>query len=165
MSIQHKIRHATDNDREYLTDIFNYYIEKSHAAFFDRKVSPVFFERLQDIVYGNSLYVIENGDSQVIGFGLLKQYHPSAIFRGVAEVGYFLKPEFTGKGFGTLMLKRLISDARKMKIKTLLASISSRNKESIAFHKKHGFIECGRFRDIGRKRGKLFDVVWMQKVI
>ena len=63
------------------------------------------------------------------------------------------------------MLKRLISDARKMKIKTLLASISSRNKESIAFHKKHGFIECGRFKDIGRKRGKLFDVVWMQKVI
>ena len=165
MSIQYKIRHATGKDREYLTDIFNYYIEKSHAAFFDRKVSPVFFERLQDIVYGNSLYVIGNGNSQVIGFGLLKHYHPSTVFRGVAEVGYFLKPEFTGKGFGTLMLKRLISDARKMKIKTLLASISSRNKESIAFHKKHGFIECGRFRDIGRKRGKSFDVVWMQKVI
>jgi L-amino acid N-acyltransferase YncA len=163
--IQYKIRHATDNDREYLTDIFNFYIEKSHAAFFDRKVSPDFFERLQDIVYGNSLYVIENGDSQVIGFCLLKQYHPSPVFRGVAEVGYFLKPEFTGKGCGTLMLKRLISDARKMKIKTLLASISSRNQESIAFHKKHGFIECGRFRDIGRKRGKPFDVVWMQKVI
>jgi len=52
-----------------------------------------------------------------------------------------------------------------LKIKTLLASISSRNKESIAFHKKHGFIECGRFKDIGRKRGKPFDVVWMQKVI
>jgi len=160
-----KIRHATDNDREDLTDIFNYYIEKSDAAFFERKISPVFFERLRDIVYGNSLYVIENGNSQVLGFGLLKQYHPSTVFIRVAEVGYFLKPEFTGKGFGTLMLKRLISDARKMKIKTLLASISSRNKESITFHKKHGFIECGRFRDIGRKRGKPFDVVWMQKVI
>ena len=163
--MNYKIRHATDNDRDDLTDIFNHYIEKSHAAFFDKKVPPVFFEKLQDIVYGNSLYVIENEDGRAIGFGLLKQYHPSGVFKGVAEVGYFLDPEFTRKGLGTRMLKRLISDARTMKIKTLLASISSRNSESIAFHEKHGFVECGRFKDIGRKRGKLFDVVWMQKVI
>jgi len=163
--MHYRIRHATDKDREDLTAIFNYYIENSHAAFFDKKVSSVFFERLQDIVYGNSLYVIGDGDGQVIGFGLLKQYHPSTVFRGVAEVGYFLKPEFTGKGCGTLMLKRLISDARKMKIKTLLASISSRNEESISFHKKHGFIGRGRFKSIGQKYGKTFDVVWMQKDI
>jgi phosphinothricin acetyltransferase len=161
----YKIRHATGTDREDLTDIFNHYIEKSDAAFFEKKVSSVFFERLRDIVYGESLYVIGNEDGLTVGFGLLKQYHPSEVFKGVAEVGYFLRPGFTGKGFGTLMLKRLVSDARKFKIKTLLASISSRNRESIAFHKKHGFIECGRFKGIGRKRGKTFDVVWMQKVI
>jgi len=163
--MNYKIRHAADKDRDDLTDIFNHYIEKSHAAFFDKKVPLVFFDKLQDIVYGNSLYVIENEDARAIGFGLLKQYHPSPVFKGVAEVGYFLKPEFTGKGFGTLMLKRLISDARKMKIKTLLAGISSLNGESITFHKKHGFIECGRFKNIGLKRGMTFDVVWMQKVI
>jgi L-amino acid N-acyltransferase YncA len=163
--MNYRIRHATDKDREDLTDIFNYYIEKSYAAFFDRKVSPVFFERLQDIVYGDSFYVTENEDGQAIGFGLLKQYHPSGVFRRVAEVGYFLRPECTGKGLGTRMLKRLISDARKMKIKTLLASISSRNEESISFHKKYGFIGCGRFKSIGQKYGKTFDVVWMQKDI
>ena len=164
--MNYKIRHAADKDRDDLTDIFNHYIEKSHAAFFDKRVPPDFFKKLQDIVYGNSFYVIENEDSrQVIGFGLLKQYHPSEVFSGVAELGYFLKPEFTRKGLGTLMLNTLISDARKMKIKTLLASISSLNEESIHFHKKHGFFECGRFESIGEKHGKLFDVVWMQKFI
>jgi L-amino acid N-acyltransferase YncA len=63
------------------------------------------------------------------------------------------------------MLNTLISDARKMKIKTVLASISSLNEESIHFHKKHGFLECGRFGSIGRKHGKSFDVVWMQKFV
>lgn len=45
----------------------------------------------------------------------------------------------------------------------LLASISSRNEQSLAFHRKRGFVECGRLRDVGVKFGKSFDVVWMQK--
>ena len=40
IDMNYKIRHATDKDREDLTDIFNYYIEKSHAAFFDKKSIP-----------------------------------------------------------------------------------------------------------------------------
>jgi L-amino acid N-acyltransferase YncA len=164
--MNYNIRQAADKDKNDLADIFNHYIKKSHAAFFDKRVTPDFFKKLQDIVYGNSFYVLENEESrQVIGFGLLKQYHPSEVFSGVAELGYFLKPEFTNRGLGTLMLNTLISDARKMKIKTLLASISSLNEESIHFHKKHGFFECGRFKDIGQKHGKSFDVVWMQKFI
>jgi L-amino acid N-acyltransferase YncA len=164
--MNHRIRHAADKDRDELTDIFNHYIQKSHAAFFEKRVQPGFFKKLQEIVYGNAFYVIENEDSrQVIGFGLLKQYHPSEVFSGVAEIGYFLKPEFTRRGLGTLMLQTLVADARKMKIKTLLASISSLNEESIHFHIKHGFFECGRFKDIGQKHGKSFDVVWMQKFI
>jgi len=164
--MSYNIRQAADKDKNDLADIFNHYIKKSHAAFFDKRVTPDFFKKLQDIVCRDSFYVIENEDGrQVIGFGLLKKYHPSEVFSGVAELGYFLKPDFTHRGLGTLMLHTLVADARKMKIKTLLASISSLNEESIRFHIKHGFFECGRFKYIGQKHGKSFDVVWMQKFI
>ncbi|WP_243669404.1 hypothetical protein [Methanoculleus chikugoensis] len=33
------------------------------------------------------------------------------------------------------------------------------------FHRRHGFVECGRFRNVGSKHGVLFDVVWMQKFL
>jgi phosphinothricin acetyltransferase len=52
-----------------------------------------------------------------------------------------------------------------MGVKHLLANISSRNKQSIGFHLKNGFTECGRFHNIGRKKGDYFDVVWMEKEI
>ncbi|MGD0951544.1 MAG: hypothetical protein ABR985_03985 [Methanotrichaceae archaeon] len=52
-----------------------------------------------------------------------------------------------------------------MGIVTVLASISSLNQASLAFHKKNGFVECGRFVGIGRKMGKGFDVVWMQRMV
>ena len=62
-------------------------------------------------------------------------------------------------------LATLEQEAQKVEITTLLANISSLNKQSIAFHRKQGFKDCGRFERIGSKFGKDFDVVWMQKFI
>ncbi|GAG19401.1 unnamed protein product, partial [marine sediment metagenome] len=61
------------------------------------------------------------------------------------------------------ILRHLEEEARTMGITKILAHISSRNPVSLAFHRKHGFAECGRFPGIGRKWGKSFDVVWMLK--
>jgi len=48
-------------------------------------------------------------------------------------------------------------------IDLLVASISSMNEASIAFHRKNGFRECGRFERAGRKNDQDFDIVWMQR--
>lgn len=58
---------------------------------------------------------------------------------------------------------RLVEQAAPLGIDSLVVSISSKNFESIAFHQKNGFRECGRFRQAGRKNGEDFDIVWMQK--
>jgi L-amino acid N-acyltransferase YncA len=87
------------------------------------------------------------------------------VFNHTAELGYFIKPDYTVRGLGTLLLAQLIQDAKKMNIRVLLASISSLNEKSIEFHKKHGFFESGRFKGIGQKRGQIFDLVWMQNFI
>jgi L-amino acid N-acyltransferase YncA len=50
-------------------------------------------------------------------------------------------------------------------VNTLVASISSKNKESIQFHEKHGFRHCGKLEHVGKKMEEYFDVVWMQKDI
>ncbi|KYK23909.1 hypothetical protein AYK25_00640 [Thermoplasmatales archaeon SM1-50] len=71
----------------------------------------------------------------------------------------------TSKGIGQKALKKLEEEAKKIGITILLADISSENISSIEFHKKNGFKECGRFHHIGKKKGKYFDVVWMEKEI
>jgi phosphinothricin acetyltransferase len=50
-------------------------------------------------------------------------------------------------------------------MKSLLANVSSRNEASLNFHLKNGFVECGRFKDVGTKFGEYFDVVWLQKFL
>ncbi len=51
-----------------------------------------------------------------------------------------------------------------MGIDSLAASVSSKNEESLAFHRKNGFRECGRFeRAAGSKNDQDFDIVWMRR--
>jgi phosphinothricin acetyltransferase len=86
-------------------------------------------------------------------------------FSKTAEITYFIHPDHTGKGIGTKLLRLLEKEGMQKGITNILANISSLNPRSVDFHKKNGFIECGRFKNVGRKKGKLFDTVWMQKML
>ena len=153
------------SDREPVIDIFNYYVENSFAAYPETKVPYDFFDMLLKMSDGYPTVAVRDKSGTVIGFGMLRVHNRLPIFSRVAEITYFIRPEHTGKGVGTCILEYLIEEAKKKNITSILASISSRNERSIAFHEKNGFRECGRFQNIGIKRGEVFDVVWMQRML
>ena len=146
-----------------IIDIFNYYVRQSFAAYPDQPVPYEFFGRFQQMTQGYPAYVAKVESGQVVGFGFLRPFHPAGTLQRTAEVTYFLSPEFTKQGIGTALLNRLVEEAIPRGIALLVASISSKNEESIAFHRKNGFRECGRFERAGRKYGQDFDIVWMQR--
>jgi L-amino acid N-acyltransferase YncA len=163
--MEYRFRPVKEGDHRALTDIFNYYIENSYAAYREKKIDTAFVEILKRIAGEYPFYTIESIEGEIAGFGMIHPYHPAETFTRVAELSYFLAPDHTGRGLGTKLLHRLTEDALQMGIDTLVASISSRNEQSLNFHKKNGFVECGRFKRIGRKWGEDFDMVWMQKFI
>ncbi len=145
--------------------VFNQFVEHSFAAYPTRPVGNEFIERLQRMAAEYPVLTVKDKTLRVVGFGLLHAFHPADSFRRTAEVGYFLDPSVVGRGIGTSLLEHLIEGARAKGIRTILASISSRNEESLAFHRRRGFVEVGRFRRIGEKFGEDFDVVYMQRDI
>jgi phosphinothricin acetyltransferase len=146
-------------------DIFNYYVENSLAAYPDAPVGYDFLDRFAGLSKSHASLVAKTAAGRVVGFGFVQPYHPSNTFRGTAMVSYFIHPDHTRKGLGTLMLEHLVEKSRKLGVRCLLANTSSANEASLAFHRKHGFEEVGRFRKIGTKHGTTFDLVWMQKHI
>jgi phosphinothricin acetyltransferase len=151
--------------REPVIDIFNYYIEHSFAAYPETKVPSGAFDNLLKMCEGYPAVAARNESGLVVGFGMLRPHSPFPAFSSTAEISCFIKREYTNKGIGTLILDRLILGAREKGLCSILASISSLNEPSISFHKKSGFVECGRFVKIGRKKGRTFDVVWMQRIL
>ena len=158
----YRFEKMADQHRASVIDIFNYYIANSFAAYPEKSVSYEFFDRFLDIARGYPAVVFKDEAEIIVGFAFLHAYRPGRTFRRAAEITYFILPNHTGKGIGTKVLGHLRLAAKEQGIDTLLANISSRNEESLRFHRKNGFIECGRFRQIGKKFGEDFDVVWMQ---
>jgi phosphinothricin acetyltransferase len=101
----------------------------------------------------------------VVGFAVIRPHHYADTLRRAADATIFILPEHTRQGLGGRILKQLEVDARAHGVDTLLGCASSRNEQSIAFQKAHGFVECGRFRRVGRKFNEDFDFVWLQKFL
>ena len=163
--MEYYFENLSDKDRKPVIDIFNYFIENSFAAFPEIKVNYEFFDRILNMTQGYPAIIVKDKLCKVIGFAFLHAYHPMETFKRVAEISYFIMPEFTGKGIGKTIIENFIKKAKESNIHSILACISSLNDKSIRFHLKNGFIECGRFRKIGRKFGIDFDVVWMQRML
>ncbi len=163
--MDYRLEPMSPDHRKPVIDIYNHYIEKSWAAYPDEPVVYALFDRFLDMTRGYPSLVVRTDSGEVVGFAFLRAFLPAATFSRTAEITYFILPEHTRRGIGEKILKRFEENASKAGVDNLLASISSRNGFSLEFHRKHGFTECGRLRNVGRKFGEDFDVVWMQKMI
>ncbi len=163
--MEYSISPMAAEDREPIMNIFNHYVENSFAAYPESKLPYEAFDLLLEMSRGYPSGTIRDPKGEIVGFGMLRAHNPMSTFSRTAEIAYFLRPGYTGKGLGKALLAYLEKGGREKGITNILASISSLNPQSIEFHKKTGFVECGRFRKVGRKNGRDFDTVWMQKML
>ncbi|MBN2174231.1 MAG: N-acetyltransferase [Bacteroidales bacterium] len=152
------------DDRKAILNVLNYYVKNSFAAYPQEQLESGHFDKLFEAADKLPFYVIFKGE-KLIGFGLLRPYYKLSTFKHTVEITYFILPDYTMKGLGSKLLNLLEEDARKLGIESILANISSQNPQSINFHMKYGFVQCGRFEKVGKKFGKSFDVIWMQKFL
>lgn len=163
--MEHSISQISNEDRKAIIDIFNHYVENSFAAYPENKLPYQAFDMLLQMSNGFPAESLKDQNGQIVGFGMLRTHNPMPTFSQTAEVTYFIHPDHTGKGLGKMLLGSLVKGAIEKGITNILANISSLNPNSIKFHQKNGFIECGRFKKVGKKNGQEFDTVWMQKML
>jgi L-amino acid N-acyltransferase YncA len=146
-----------------VVDVYNHFIRHSMAAFPEEPIPYAMFDKFMEMAKGYPAYVVMEAEGPVVGFAFLRPFLAISTFSRTAEIAYFIFPEHTNKGIGSVLLRLLFEGAEKMGLRTILAGISSENSQSLAFHVKNGFTECGRFRNVGIKNGRNFDMVWMQR--
>lgn len=152
-----------ERDAQEAVDVFNYYIENSFAAYREEKITVDHYEEIIKSAAEHPKVSVRDKEGTFVGFGLLVPHKPIPVFSHSANLICFLLPQATGKGLGKMVLEFLEKEGLERGVHIILSSISSRNPESIKFHLKNGFTECGRFHAVGKKNGKFFDIVWMDK--
>jgi len=163
--MEYTITPMSQADREAIMDIFNHYVENTFAAYPENKLPYAAFDMFLQMSQGFPAGSIKDQDGKTIGFGMLRAHNQIPTFSHTAEVTCFIHPDHTGKGIGKMMLDYLETGAREKGITNILANISSLNPGSIRFHQRNGFMECGRFEKVGKKKGQVFDTIWMQKML
>lgn len=156
------IRDFNDSDLTGMREIFNWFAENSYSVYSEYPLNPDQFSKIVEL--SRIILVLEH-DLEIIGFGFISYYKPFPNFNQTGVLTYFIKPEFTGKGYGTSLFTELLNRGKQKGITNYLAHISSENIQSLNFHKKQGFKEAGRFQSVATKFNKLIDVVWVQKII
>jgi L-amino acid N-acyltransferase YncA len=163
VAVDYSIRLVNAHDWHAVTDVFNQFVDLSMAAYPEERVGSEFFASKHRVAPDYPFLVVEAA-ARVVGFAYLSPVHPVATMRRSAQLTYFILPEHTGKGLGERLLDLLLDRGREMGVDNFMAHISSLNEGSIRFHRRHGFSECGRFRRVGSKHGRDFDMVWMQRL-
>ncbi len=161
------IRPAREEDIPYLTDIYNYEIEHSTVIFDIHPKTPE--DRMAWLGAhnrDNHPLIAAVADGRAVGYASLSPYRLLEAYHDTVELSLYVDRAYRRRGIARMLMQAILADARERRdIHTVISVITSDNEASIYLHEQFGFVCCGRMREVGRKFGKLLDIVNYQLMV
>jgi phosphinothricin acetyltransferase len=156
---------ANEKDLDSMLELYNQYIENTSVLFDDSRISLQEFSTRVYIKHNTYKTFLIREDNEFRGFCFLTQFRKKRAYEKTAEVGIYLRPEFTRKGLGQEIVSYLEAVARKQQIEVMIASISSENVASLSLFRKLGYEQCAHYKRVAEKFGRKLDLVDFQKIL
>ncbi len=159
------IRAARAGDLPRLTEIYNHYIVHTSITF---DIDPVAVDERRPwfAQFGETgrhrLFVAER-DGVVVGYAGSHQFRTKKAYDTTVETTIYCAPEMTGRGIGGALYAALFDALAAEDVRIAIAGITVPNDASVAMHARFGFEPAGLMHDVGRKFGKYWDVLWMER--
>jgi len=100
---------------------------------------------------------------EIIGYAYVVPWRSKPAYRHTVESTIYLAPEHTGQGHGRDLLEELLARASAGDARQVIAVIADTGSPaSVALHRRAGFEDVGRLRNVGFKHGQWLDTVLMQ---
>ena len=160
-----ELRLARNEDAEAIRTIYNNEISSGTATFDLAPRTPEQQREWMTERSGAHVVLVAEVNEEIVGFGALSRYMKRPAYSTTVENSVYVRPANQGQGIGEAILATLVDRAAEHGFHTIIARIGSESEGSIALHRKAGFEEIGREREIGRKFGRWLDVVIMQRFL
>jgi phosphinothricin acetyltransferase len=160
------IRQATAADLPGIVEIQNYYILNTHITFDVKPYTPElrldWFHEHSD---GRRCRTLVAADAQgaVLGYAATGRFRPKEAYDTTVEVSIACSHAAAGQGIGSQLYRTLFDAIAEEDINRIVAGIAQPNQASNALHARFGFKPVGTFSAVGRKFGKYWDVLWMER--
>ena len=158
--MNYQIRPMQPEDGEKVIEIFEEGIAGGNATFDQSAPS---WEVWDQKFFNVCRFVLETEDHEILGWAALQPVSNRDCFKGVAEISIYMKNAAQGKGFGSMLLKKLVLDSEEHQFWTLQSGIFPENEPSIIIHKKLGFREVGRREKLGQMNEVWRDIILLER--
>ena len=166
------IRSATPDDAAAVWSIYRYYVENTAISFeITMPTQEQIRQRIEKVLSGFP-YLVAELNGQIIGYAYAGHFIPREAYYHCAEVSIYISREKHRNGLGRMLYEELATQLRRKGITQIYACIGVPEAEdeyltnnSAQFHAHMGFCEVGRFRNSGKKFGRFYHMIWMEKLI
>jgi phosphinothricin acetyltransferase len=161
------IREAASADMAAIAAIYSHHVLTGFGTF--EEVPPTAEDLSGRVAAVRALglpYLVAELNGEVAGFAYASAFRPRAAYRFTAEDTVYVRPDAVGHGLGRALLGAVIEGCEALGLRQLMAIVGdSGNAASIGLHRAMGFTQLGVGRNVGFKRGRWLDIVWMQKTL
>ena len=159
------IKLACEADLVAINDIYNHYVFHSTCTY-QEEPEPIESRRRWFKHHGEKYPVtVATIDGAVVGWGSLSRYHARSAYGKTVENSVYVHPQMHRRGIGSAILADLITRARALEYRTIIASIDGDQAASVALHAKFAFQKVGHFKEVGFKFNRWLDVIYMQLML
>lgn len=168
------LRTASPSDAEALLKIYSYYAEETAISFETEAPTAEEFKRRIEKTLKNYPYIIAEQNGEILGYSYTSPFVGRAAYIHAAETTIYIKKDAVKKGIGKKLYKAVERISEAQNIYTLEACIGTVDRggederltnNSAEFHSHMGYRFVGEFKKCGRKFGKWYNMIWMEKVL
>jgi phosphinothricin acetyltransferase len=157
------IRPATSADAARIVAIYNRYVADTTISFEEQPVPEAeMAERIRDVADAGLPWLVAVHEGEPVGYAYATRWRVRPAYRHSVESTVYLADGASGRGWGTLLVGRLIEQLRAAGLRTVIAGIAQPNERSVALHERLGFRKVAHFADVGYKFGRWIDVGYWQ---
>ncbi len=166
------IRPAVPEDAEALVEIYRPYVLET-AITFEYEVPSVeeFAGRIRE-TKKKYPYIVMEDDGEIIGYAYGGSFVGREAYEYSAEASIYMRKDQRGRGLGRKLSEELERELKDMGIINMNVCIGYPDADdeyltdnSEEFHKHMGFSLVGEFHKCGRKFGRWYNMIWMEKML
>lgn len=157
------IRAAVASDAEQILAIYNYYIANTTTTFEEELVTADEIAKRISEISENYPFIVYEEDGKILGYAYGSQFRKRIAYRFTVETSVYVDHKCPGRGIGKALYQELLDMLSDAGFHRAMGVITLPNPTSVRFHEDFGFVEAGRFHEVGRKFDQWLDVGFYEK--
>lgn len=158
------IRDVTEADAEPIAALYAHHVLHGTASY---EIEPPSVDdtltKIRRITAPGWPFLVAVLDGEVAGYCYATQFRDRPAYRFACENSIYVRQDCVGRGVGKALLQALMERAGGYGFRQMIAVIGGAEPASIALHERCGFAEVGRLREVGFKKERWLDTVYMQR--